>query len=46
MGKILITGGLGYVGSHTCLLFLEKGFEVIVYDLLLNSEIKTFHKPS
>lgn len=44
MSKILITGGLGYVGSHTCLLLLEKGFEVIAYDLLLNSEIKTFHE--
>ena len=44
MGKILITGGLGYIGSHTCLLFLEKGFEVIAYDLLLNSEIRTFHE--
>jgi len=42
--KVLITGGLGYVGSHTCLLFLEKGFEVIAYDLLLNSEKKTFYK--
>ena len=44
MSKILITGGLGYVGSHTCLQFLEKGFEVIAYDLLLYSEIKTFYK--
>ena len=44
MSKILVTGGLGYVGSHTCLLFLEKGFEVIAYDLLLNSEIKTYCK--
>ena len=44
MSKILVTGGLGYVGSHPCLLFLEKGVEVIAYDLLVNSEIKTYCK--
>ncbi len=44
MSKILITGGLGYIGSHTCLLFLENGYEVIAYDLLINSELKTFYK--
>ena len=43
MGKILITGGLGYIGSHTCLVFLEKGYQVVAFDLLINSELKTFY---
>ena len=43
MRKILITGGLGYIGSHTCLVFLERGFKVIALDLLINSELKTFY---
>ncbi len=35
--KILITGGAGYIGSHTCLVLLEAGFEVAVVDNLCNS---------
>ena len=35
--KILITGGAGYIGSHTCLVLLEAGFEVAVLDNLCNS---------
>lgn len=34
---ILITGGAGYIGSHTALELLEKGYEVVVYDNLCNS---------
>ena len=34
---ILITGGAGYIGSHTCLLLLQNGYKVIVYDNLSNS---------
>ena len=44
MRRILITGGLGYVGSHTCLFFLERGYEVIALDLLVNSEYQIFNK--
>lgn len=32
--KILITGGAGYIGSHTVLALQEKGYEVVVYDNL------------
>ena len=35
--KILITGGAGYIGSHTALELLNKGYEVVVYDNLCNS---------
>ena len=37
MKKILVTGGAGYIGSHTCIELLENGYEVIVVDNLCNS---------
>jgi len=36
--KILVTGGAGYIGSHTCLALLEAGYDVIVVDNLANSK--------
>lgn len=35
--KILVTGGAGYIGSHTCVELLEKGYEVVVIDNYYNS---------
>lgn len=35
---VLVTGGAGYIGSHTCLVLLEAGYEVIVIDNLSNSK--------
>ena len=35
--KILVTGGAGYIGSHTCVQLLEQGYEVAVMDNLSNS---------
>jgi UDP-glucose 4-epimerase len=35
--KILVTGGTGYIGSHTIVELQAKGFEVIVIDSLRNS---------
>ncbi len=35
--KILVTGGAGYIGSHTCIELLNKNYEVIVLDNLSNS---------
>ncbi len=36
--KILVTGGAGYIGSHTCLELLNAGYEVVVVDNLSNSK--------
>ena len=38
--KILVTGGTGYIGSHTVVELLKKGFDVIIADDLSNSSIK------
>lgn len=35
--KILITGGLGYIGSHTALVFAQAGYEPILIDNLSNT---------
>ena len=35
---ILVTGGAGYIGSHTCIELLEAGYEIIVVDNLMNSK--------
>jgi len=37
--KILVTGGLGYIGSHTAVALQEAGFEVMIVDNLSNSDI-------
>ncbi len=39
MKKILVTGGLGYIGSHTVVALQETGFEVVVVDNLSNASI-------
>ena len=36
--KILVTGGTGYIGSHTCVELLDAGYEVIIIDNLSNSK--------
>jgi UDP-glucose 4-epimerase len=35
--RILVTGGAGYIGSHTVLVLLQSGYDVVVYDNLCNS---------
>ncbi len=35
--KILVTGGAGYIGSHTCVELLNQGYEIVVLDNLMNS---------
>ncbi len=44
MKNILVTGGAGYIGSHTCVQLLEKGYNVIVVDNLSNSNPKVFER--
>lgn len=41
MARILVTGGTGYIGSHTCVELLEQGHEVVVLDNLRNSSRKS-----
>ncbi len=36
---ILVTGGAGFIGSHTCVELLNSGFEVVVVDNLVNSKV-------
>lgn len=42
--KILVTGGAGYIGSHTCVELLENGYEVIVVDNLCNSKEESLRR--
>ena len=37
--KILVTGGAGYIGSHTCVLLLEAGYEVVIFDNFCNASL-------
>ena len=44
MESILITGGAGYIGIHTSLVFLEKGFQVVLLDSFSNSSKKAIDR--
>ncbi len=44
MNSILITGGAGYIGSHTCVALIEAGYRVVVLDNLCNSSIKSLER--
>lgn len=37
MTQLLITGGAGFIGSHTCVVLLEAGYDLIVLDNFSNS---------
>src|SRR4051794_2651122 len=41
---ILITGGAGYIGSHTCVELLNKGYEIVVVDNFTNSKPKALKR--
>ncbi|GAA6133789.1 UDP-glucose 4-epimerase GalE [Oceaniserpentilla sp. 4NH20-0058] len=42
--KILVTGGAGYIGSHTCVELLNSGFDVVVLDNLVNSSLESLNR--
>lgn len=42
--KILVTGGLGYIGSHTVIKLIQSGFEVVILDNLANSSKKVLER--
>lgn len=41
---VLVAGGCGYIGSHTCLEFLEKGYDVVAADNLCNSSAEALKR--
>jgi len=42
--NLLITGGTGFIGSHTCLLLLDKGYDLVIYDSFINSSEKVIDR--
>ncbi|NOT18332.1 MAG: UDP-glucose 4-epimerase GalE [Sulfuriferula sp.] len=42
--QILVTGGMGYIGSHTCVALLAAGHEVVIVDNLCNSKLRVLTK--
>ena len=44
MTHILVTGGAGYIGSHTCLELIELGYEITVVDNLTNANRESLNR--
>ena len=42
--KILVTGGVGYIGTHTCIELIKAGYEVVVVDNLCNSSLEALKR--
>jgi UDP-glucose 4-epimerase len=42
--RILVTGGVGYIGSHTCIELIKAGYEVVVVDNLCNSSLESLKR--
>ena len=42
--KVLVTGGAGYIGSHTCVELLNRGMDVVIVDNLVNSSAKSIDR--
>ncbi len=42
--RILVTGGAGYIGSHTCIELLKAGHEIVVVDNLSNSKLESLKR--
>ena len=41
---ILVTGGAGYIGSHTCVELLAAGYDLVVVDNLSNSSVESLRR--
>ncbi|MCW4631018.1 MULTISPECIES: UDP-glucose 4-epimerase GalE [Marinomonas] len=41
---VLVTGGTGFIGSHTCVELLNQGYDVVVVDNLCNSNVEVLHR--
>ena len=46
MGKILLTGGAGYIGAHTCVELLNAGYDIVVVDNYYNSTPESLRRVS
>ena len=44
MSTILVTGGAGFIGSHTCVELLNSGYDVVVLDNLSNSSEESLRR--
>ena len=44
MAKLLITGGAGFIGSHTCVVLLEAGHDLVVVDDFSNSSSRALDR--
>jgi len=44
MTTVLVTGGAGYIGSHTCVELLANGYDVVVVDNLCNSKVESLRR--
>lgn len=44
MGRVVVTGGAGYIGSHTCVELLQAGHEVVVVDNLSNAKAEALRR--
>jgi UDP-glucose 4-epimerase len=44
MSKIIVTGGCGYIGSHTCIALISKDYDVVIFDDLSNADNKSIDR--
>ena len=44
MVKVLVTGGMGYIGSHTCVQMIEAGIEPVIVDNLYNAKQEVLNR--
>ena len=42
--KILVAGGAGYIGTHTCVVLAELGYDLVVIDSLVNSSAENIKR--